>query len=268
MSEYFGRADAPFGGVVWEMLDSVVIGAARSRLIGRRLLDIEGPYGIELKSIALGDTITPSGDLIIAAAASIPVPMMQVSFSLNQRDLAAFEATGMPIDASAITKAAFALAAAEDALVFDGSKALGIGGLLNAPGARNLKIGSWDESGAAANDIVRAVTGMDEAGFQGPYTLALAPALYNGLFRVYPGGSGRTELDHVTEIVGGNVVKAASLKSGGVLMAAGKQFATIVLGLDMTVGYVGPTGSGFDFIIGESLVPRIRVPESVCVLKK
>ncbi len=267
MSDYFGRSDAPFGGAVWEMLDNVVIGAARSRLTGRRLLDIEGPYGVELKSIPLGDKLTPSGDLSIAASVSIPVPMLQVKFSLNQRDMAAFETSGMPFDASAITQAAFTLAAAEDALIFEGSKTLGISGLLNSTGARSLKLGSWDELGAPANDLARAVTGMDEAGFTGPYTLALAPGLYNALFRLYPGGA-KTELDHLNEIVGSKIIKAAGLKSGGVLLASGKQVASIVLGLDMTVAYIGPTGSGFDFAISESLVPRISVPESVCVLKK
>ena len=51
-------------------------------------------------------------------------------------------------------------------------------------------------------------------------------------------------------------------------MASGKQFAAIVIGLDVTVGYVGPTGTGFEFAISESLTPRISVPESVCILKK
>ena len=268
MSDYFGRADAPFGDAVWEMLDNIVIGAARSRLTGRKLLDIEGPYGIDLKSIPLGDTLTPHGDFSISTSATIPVPMIQSRFTLNQRDLAAFEAKGMPFDAAPVTNAAFALAAAEDALVFEGSKTLGIAGLLNGPGARKQKLTAWSEAGAAANDIVRAVTEMDEAGFAGPYTLALSPGLYNSLFRLYPGGSGRTELDHINEVVGNNSVKAAGLKSGGALMARGKHFATIVIGMDMTVGYVGPTEFGFDFTISESLVPRIVVPASVSVLQR
>lgn len=34
----------------------------------------------------------------------------------------------------------------------------------------------------------------------------------------------------------------------------------------MTVGWVGATGIHYDFVIMESLAPRIDVPQAVCVL--
>ena len=46
-----------------------------------------------------------------------------------------------------------------------------------------------------------------------------------------------------------------------------RQFATIVVGQDMTVGFVGPAGDEIEFTISESLVPRIRRPQAVCILK-
>lgn len=266
MSDYFGRADAPFSDAVWEMLDNIVITAAKSRLTGRRLLDIEGPYGVALKSIPLADVVTTSGNSTVAASRSIPVPMIQATFSLNQRDLAALEQTGLPFDASAIANAALTLAESEDSLIFQGMEDLGVPGLTNSPGTRVRKLTAWDESGAAANDIIHAVTEMDEAGFAAPYSLALAPNLYNTLLKLYPGGW-RTELDHVNEVVGSKTIKAIGLRSGGILLAGGKHFASIVVGMDMTVGFVGPNNNGFDFTISESLVPRINVPESVSILQ-
>jgi uncharacterized linocin/CFP29 family protein len=58
------------------------------------------------------------------------------------------------------------------------------------------------------------VTGLDDAGFHGPYCLALAPALFNLLYRRYPQGDG-TELDQVKTIVTDGVFKAPALKNGG-----------------------------------------------------
>jgi len=52
-----------------------------------------------------------------------------------------------------------------------------------------------------------------------------------------------------------------------VLLAAGKQFASIVVGQDMTTGFIGPEDSDYKFKITESLVPWVKVPASVCVLK-
>ncbi|MBI2857324.1 MAG: encapsulin, partial [Chloroflexi bacterium] len=53
---------------------------------------------------------------------------------------------------------------------------------------------------------------------------------------------------------------------GGVLIASGRQFATIVLGQDMSVGFIGPVGERLEFSVSESLTPFIRLPRAVCVL--
>jgi len=50
-------------------------------------------------------------------------------------------------------------------------------------------------------------------------------------------------------------------------LASGRQYASIVVGQDMTIGFVGPAGDQIEFTISESLVPRIRQPQAICVLK-
>jgi len=52
-----------------------------------------------------------------------------------------------------------------------------------------------------------------------------------------------------------------------VLIASGRQFATIVLGQDLAPGFVGPAGRSYEFTVSESLALRLLVPEAVCVLK-
>jgi uncharacterized linocin/CFP29 family protein len=96
--------------------------------------------------------------------------------------------------------------------------------------------------------------------------MGLAPRRYNLLFRRYPQGEG-TELGHLRTIVTGGICKAPVLKDGGVLLASGKQFAEIVLGQDMSVGFIGPAEENLEFSISESLVPVIHAPGAICVLK-
>jgi uncharacterized linocin/CFP29 family protein len=265
-SKYLGREDAPFDEKIWEALDGVVIAAAKAQLSARKLVDIEGPYGLDTKSVPLQDRPAVEGGVSIASSGVLPIPLIEATFSLSVRDLATFEETGFSLDSEAISRAAMEVAVTEDALIFEGSKSLGIEGLLNAKGALSVKLGKWEEVGAAASDIIRAVSTLDEAGFHGPYVLGLAPALHNLLHRIYPQGN-QSEMRHVESIVGGKVVKAPGIKQGGVLLASGKQFASIVIGQDMTTGFIGPAGSGYEFKISESLAPRVRVPSSVCVLK-
>jgi uncharacterized linocin/CFP29 family protein len=259
-NKYLARDDAPFGAEVWEALDAAALGAARGQLAGRRLLHVEGPYGLGLKVVPLQDAEMEAGFV----ARALPLVLIRKGFSLGVRDLAAFEREKIALDLGPVAEAATAAARQEDALIFLG--ATGVPGLLSAEGVHELTLSPWEQAGAAAEDIVRAMTALDDAGFHGPYALGLAPALYNRLFRLYPHGN-QSEMEHLKTMVADGVFKAPVLESGGVLLATGRQYAVIVLGQDMAVGFVGPAEGRLEFSISESLVPLIRQPGAICMLK-
>lgn len=262
-NKYLAREDAPFGDDLWEALDDAMVEAAKSQLVGRRLLELEGPYGLGLKSIPLQDETTESG---LVSSGVLPVVMIKEEFTLGARDLANFEREGLTLDRSAVSEAAMAVACWEDELIFQGEDSLGVPGLMTVEGAHSLELSDWSEIGTAANDLIEAVTALDEAGFHGPYTLALTPSRYNLLFRRYERGN-FSEMEHVKTLVTDGVYKAPALESGGVLLATGRQYASIVVGQDMTVGFIGPEGDRVAFTVSESLVPRIRRPKAICVLE-
>jgi uncharacterized linocin/CFP29 family protein len=260
-NKYLAREDAPFGSDTWEMLDATMVETAKSELVGRRLLHIEGPFGMGLKVVPLGDVKSESG---LGVSTFLPVLMVQRAFTLNMRDLASHERNGMGLDVAPVAEAALKAARVEDNLIFNGAE--GTPGLLTVEDSNAVKLSSWDEVGAAADDIIKALTMLDSAGFHGPYSLALAPARYNMLFRRYPRGN-FSEMEHLKTMVTEGIYKAPILESGGVLIASGRQYASIVLGQDMAIGFVGPAGEDVEFSIFESLAPRIRQPQSICVLK-
>ena len=110
MSEkYLHRDDAPFGDKVWESIDETVVGAAKSQLCGRRLLNIQGPYGLGLKALPASDKALEektSGDAKMSAPCLIPLAMIQSEFCLPVRDIASFEQMGLPLDLGSAAKAA------------------------------------------------------------------------------------------------------------------------------------------------------------------
>lgn len=261
VSKYLGREDAPIAQETWEVLDKALIEAAKGVLAGRRLLHVEGPYGPGLKVVSLGDTKLESG---LVTSGAIPLTLIQTTFALGMRDLAAYEQDELPLDTTPVTKAATECGRREDGLLFKGAR--GVPGLLTAGGANTVELSSWEEVGAAADEIIKAVTALDGAGFYGPYCLALAPARYNLLLRRYPQGN-VSELEHVRTVVTEGVFKAPILESGGVLLASGRQFASITIGQDMSIGFVGPAAENFEFSISESLALIVRQPQAICVLK-
>jgi uncharacterized linocin/CFP29 family protein len=138
--------------------------------------------------------------------------------------------------------------------------------LLNIPGNHSVKLSAWKKAGEAADDIIKALTELDSSGLHGPYSLALAPARYNLLYRRYPQGN-QTEMAHLQSMVTEGIFKAPILKGGGLLLASGAPFASIVLGQDMSIGFVGPVGGEFEFSVSESLAVRVRQPRAICVLQ-
>jgi len=266
-NKYLARGDAPFGASIWKALDTAMIGAAKSQLVGRRLLEIEGPFGLGLKTVPMGDAIvTPgkSGAPDIAASKAIPLALIRTTFTMAARDLASFEREGLALDLGSVAQAAMDCARLEDDLIFNGSKALDVPGLLGAAGNK-VQLSAWENEGDAAADIIKAVTALDDSGFHGPYALALAPRRYNLLFRRYRQGN-QTEMQHLQSIVTDGIFKAPILKDGGVLLNVGRAFASLVLGQDMMLGFVGPAENDLEFSISESLALRIRQPKAICVL--
>jgi uncharacterized linocin/CFP29 family protein len=257
---YLGREEAPVSADTWKLLDTTMIEAAKSQIAGRRLIGIEGPYGFGLKVIPLSDCEVTEG---ISASPFIPVHLVSSTFYLNKRDLAAGERERLMLDMDPVAMAAMACAEKEDAIIFNGIQ--DVPGLLGAEGSPSIALTKWDKIGTAADQIIAAVTRLDDTGFHGPYCMGLAPAQYNLLLRRYPQGDG-TELDHIRTILGGDVIKAPILKKGGVLLASGRQYCSLIIGQDMSIGYNGPSGDSLEFSISESLALLIRAPEAICVL--
>lgn len=268
-ADFLNREDAPLSAKVWDAIDAAVVGAAKSQLSARRILSVEGPYGLGMKMLPGNDEGVQekavSEKVCLAAASAVPLVAIQGGFRLAGRDVAAFETSGLPLNLGEAAAAAIACARQEDALLFNGLKSPALQGLLTAKGALHSALKPWEKVGAAAQDVIEAVGKLDAAGLHGPYALALAPERFNLLYRLYPEGR-LTELEHIKAIVTDGVIKAPGL-TGGVLIATGKQFASIVLGQDLTAGFVGPQGTDYEFTLSETVALRLLQPAAVCVLK-
>jgi len=260
-NRYLARNEAPISAETWAMLDETMAGAAKGQMAGRRLLHIEGPYGFGLKAVPLKDC-EASGNVMQSGI--LPINLIQTVFTLGKRDLASHDLEGLPLGLDSVACAAIECARREDAVIFEGTE--GTNGLLTVEGSGAQTLSSWNTVGKAAEDIIHAMTRLDSAGFHGPYCMALAPSRYNLLFRRYPQGG--TELEHIGVAVTDGIFKAPGLDGGGVLLASGKQFASIIMGQDMTVGFIGPVGGDLEFSVSESLALMVRQPAAICVLKE
>lgn len=271
-SKILGAEEVPFSGETLNRLNEIAIEAAKSQLAGRRILEVEGPYGLGRKAIPESDRIIGEGVEIdniraeMLTSPMIPLTAIQSRFTIPIRDVAAFEEEGIEFGATEAVSAAIALARQEDNIILFGAKEAGVEGITTMRGLESYQLSDWGEIGKSVDDIIAAVDVLDKARFPGPYTMALAPVRYNLLFRRFMQGN-LSEFDLLKEVVSGGIVKAPALKEGGVLLAKGRQFASIALGQDMMMIFEGPEGAFYRFALVESLAPRIRYPGAIIVLK-
>jgi len=258
--QYLFREDAPWDAKLWEELDKAVIGAAKTFLTGRRLVQVDGPYGLGLQNVTKGEVEIEPG---ITAGTSLPVFHLFQTCRVYKRDIAAYEREGIMPPLEEVVRASLECARREDDIIFHGKQT--VRGLFTIEGVRTIGLSSWDQVGNAADDVIKAVTELDTAGFHGPYALALSPHKFNSLFRLYDRGN-LSELDHIRHIATDSIYKAPILEKGGVLIATNPGLTTLVLGQDLMLGFIGVTPESVELVLSETFSLIIRAPESICVL--
>lgn len=260
--DYLNRSQAPIGGEFWKTLDEAAVEAARAILTARRFLDVEGPYGVGLTAIEVGDDgalreETPRRASLITGRV-LPVPLLRKSFRVSVRRLAAHQ-QGQPLDLNAVESAAEDLAESEEELLYQGEPAAGLVGLLTAPGRLEAVARTWETVEMALEDVLAAVTKLGKAGFRGPYALALSPERFNSLFRLYE-DSNLFQLKHFNKICARGVFKAPI--EGGVVVDP--HAAKIIVGQDLAVGFSHSDGTHHHLYLTESLVLRVDDPGAIC----
>ncbi len=257
---FMARDDAPIAPDTWKAMDAAMVETARGILVGRRMLPIEGPYGFGLKSVPMEDVQLEED---VYSSSSVPLAAIQTSFTLGKRDLVAYERDGLPLNLNPLVDAAIRASTLEDSIILNGSPHLH--GLLNNKSINRQPLSPWDELGTAPADIIKAVIDLDNAGYHGPYAVALSPSRYDTLYRRHPIGA-FSELEQFQTIATEGIFKAPALEKGGLLLNTGRVYASIVLGQDMTISFIGPTKENLEFTIVESVALLVRRPGAICAL--
>ena len=256
---------APFSADLLEKIEAAAVAAARDLLTGRRILEVEGPYGLGLTTVEVGNDQLcrqPGPDEASAVMSrAVSVPMIYRRFALSKRHIAAVEDMHQPLNLKVVTDAAQAVALREEEFIYQGQQEFHLPGLLTAEGHNTRQGGDWGNVDQVLEDVIAAVNILDGKGYRGPYGLALAPALYNNLFRRYA-GTDLLQIEHLKRLCTRGIVKAAII--GGVLVAP--DVGPLILGQDLQVSYLGPDAAHDNFTLSESLVLKIEAPDAICTI--
>lgn len=267
--DYLNRAQAPLTAPLWQAIDRAAVTAASDLLTARRFLDLEGPYGVGLTAVEIGNDElrvgdsavgVERGDAALLLSRAIGVPMLHRPFRLSVRRLAA-GAIVAPVNLTPVTDAAEAMARQEERLIYYGEPGVQLQGLLTSSDTHHLNSGGWDDLEQALTVVLAAVNHLDGDGFRGPYALVLSPVLYNGLFRRYA-GTDMLQVEHLGRLCRLGVFKAPI--TGGAVVDA--RVGRLVIGQDLQAGFASQTGTHYNLYLSESIVLLVEEPRAVCTI--
>jgi len=229
----------------------------RKSLVGRRFIELVGPLGWGVEYAPVSGFGMQDGAAVIAEKATYkPLQELGSEFIVRAKQMALAASMPFGLDLGAVAWAAAELAKAEDKLILSGLMAK----------ADAAPLGDWDGEGGAFRAIAGAAAQLLSAGFDGPYVAVMSPGMYARLAAQMR--QGRREIEMVEKVLRGEIYQSPVMVEGQVIVASPHAWNfDLVVGQDVVTAYLGNQGLDQRFRIFETLVLRVKLPGSVCVLK-
>lgn len=257
-----GRSSAPIAPQVWDALEADVREALRQHLIGRKVVDFDGPHGLERAALNLGSLEHRDAEDGIEAGLRAVLPLLEVRvpFRLSRSALDARERGAPQLSDDPALLAARRLADLENRAIFYGLASAGIRGLLAA--STQPKIPMGNDARSTIDAVARALLALHEAAIDGPYAVVLGDEAYRRL----AAGAEYPPLKQLRELVGGDVLHSHVVQGGIVVSVRGGDL-TLCVGQDPAIGYATHDANEVSLYLLESFTFLVSSPEVIVGLE-
>ncbi len=231
------RGLAPISDAAWSEIEEETSRTIKRCLAGRRVVDVQGPGGVDLSAIGTGHlrNVAAPGDGVLARQREVkPLVELRVPFELNRQQIDDVERGANDLDWQPAKDAARLLAFAEDRAIFEGYAAAGIGGVRERTSNPVLTLPS--EVRAYPDVIAQALGQLRMEGVNGPYSVVLGADAYTALSE--SSDHGYPVMRHIRDLVDGEIVWAPAITGAFVLTTRGGDFG-LYIGEDVSIGYLG-----------------------------
>lgn len=260
------RRSAPITAAAWEEIDSTAKDVIINHLSGRKVIEVNGPYGWDFTSVNEGrlvelDKQTKEGEVHTGTYKLKPLVEARVSFKLNKWELDNIERGSKDINLDALEEACEKLALFEEEAIYNGYKKGEIKGLSEVK-THKIKLG---------NDGKTILQGIGEAKYilmsayaEGPYDLIVSQGVYEKLNSIYEGAY---LFDFVEKIIGGSIIRSKVIK-GAVMIPHKDEDFELTVGQDFAIGYEKETDQEVQLFVTESFTFRILDENKVVVFSE
>jgi uncharacterized linocin/CFP29 family protein len=258
------RELAPISDAAWSQIEEEASRTLKRHLAARRVVDVQGPKGVDFSAVGTGhlQQIEAPGDGIQASQrvaktlVELRVPFELTRSAINDVDRGATDSDWAPLK-----EAARKIAFAEDRAVFEGYAAGGIQGVRQGTSNPALTLPAKVKGYPAV--LAQAISQLRLAGVNGPYSFVFGADAYTAI----GGGSdeGYPVLQHIRDLVDGEIVWAPAIEGGFVLTTRGGDF-DLVIGEDISIGYLAHSRSAVELYLQESFTFRLLTAEAAVAL--
>jgi uncharacterized linocin/CFP29 family protein len=260
------REQAPITKAGWDLLDAEAQSRLTPALAARKLVDFAGPRGWDHSATNIGRTellaSTPQDGVSARQRRVLSLVELRAPFTVARSELDDAERGAEDVALGELDEAAHQIACAENAAVFHGWDAAGIGGILEASTHDQIALG--DDCQRYPTHIAQSVDALRAVGIDGPYGLALGPEVHTHVLQTSEHG-GYPLLEHLREILGGPVVWAPAVQGGAVVSMQGGDFL-FECGEDLSIGYDSHDADAVHLYLEETFSFRVATPEAAVAL--
>ncbi|RFU45150.1 family 1 encapsulin nanocompartment shell protein [Paraburkholderia sp. DHOC27] len=259
------RELAPISSAAWSEIEEEVARTFKRSVAGRRVVDIEGPGGLDRAAVGTGHQTAiapPQAGVEARQREAKRLVELRVPFELTREAIDDVERGAEDSDWQPAKDAAQQLAYAEDRAIFDGYKAASIVGIRE--GSSNPSLSLPADVSEYPVVIAKALEQLRLAGVDGPYSVLLGADAYTALSEA--SDQGYPVLEHIRRQVNGEIIWAPAIDGGSVLSTRGGDFE-LHLGQDVSIGYLSHTDQVVRLYLQETLTFLMFTSEaSVAVL--
>lgn len=263
MTNHLLREFAPMTDRAWELVDSEAKSRLTARLVARRLVDFSGPLGWQYSATSLGRarTVPPVGDtpgVRIRVRQMLPVVELRVPFVVERAELDDAARGAKDLEFAELDRAAAQVAEWENAAILHGWPAAQIEGITAASSHSAVPLGA--DPLEYPHTVAVAVNSLRRAAIDGPFDLVLPAEAYTRVVEnTEPGG--RPLLDHLRQVLGGDVLPSSGVAGAVLFSRRGGDFALDV-GQDLSIGYAAHDADTVTLYIEESFTFRVVEPDA------
>ena len=258
------RELAPISDAAWAQIEEETTRTLKRHLAGRRVVDVQGPAGIDLSAVGTGHlrNIQALAEGIVARQREVKALVeLRVPFELDREAIDDVARGANDSDWQPAKDAARKMAYAEDRAIFEGYSDAGIVGIRQ--GTSNPPMTLPDDVRQYPNAIAQGLSQLRLVGVNGPYAVLLGASAYTALAET--SDNGYPVLDHVKRLVDDKIIWAPAIEGAFVVTTRGGDFA-LHIGQDVSIGYLSHTDSTVTLYLQETFTFLLLTAEAAIAL--